>query len=242
MSTLTRMARAKHVEIREWIEHEIQSGRLSIGDRLPSERELMEQFAVSRNPGADGDVQARRDRSRPASPRFRHHRRLDRPAQQSAATAPRIHGRAGGRGHPPRRRHPRHRGGVPPPLRRSVRHRHTRGGTASGSSSTAPARGSSSNGASSTSHSFRTSSTRTSRCSPPPPTTHPTGSISSTPRASSPPHTSRLTTRSILELDTTTPVVRQLRTLHTGNGLPIERLELLFHPTKLTLEVTQIEH
>lgn len=45
-----------------------------------------------------------------------------------------------------------------------------------------------------------------------------------------------------LDLDTTTPVVRQVRTLHTGNGKPIERLEMLFHPTKLTLEVTQIEH
>ena len=45
-----------------------------------------------------------------------------------------------------------------------------------------------------------------------------------------------------LDLDTATSVVRQVRTLHTGNGRPLERLEMLFHPTRITLEVTQLGH
>lgn len=44
------MAAAKHQEIRDWIETEIQRGNYSVGDRLPTEQELMDKFAVSRNP------------------------------------------------------------------------------------------------------------------------------------------------------------------------------------------------
>ncbi len=40
----------KHTEVREWIEGEIRAGRFAIGDRLPTEAELMAMFGVSRNP------------------------------------------------------------------------------------------------------------------------------------------------------------------------------------------------
>ena len=44
------MAMAKHNEVREWIESEIRRGTYEVGAKLPTEQELMEQFAVSRNP------------------------------------------------------------------------------------------------------------------------------------------------------------------------------------------------
>lgn len=44
------MVRAKHTEIREWIESEIRHGRFPVGTKLPTEKELMEWFGVSRNP------------------------------------------------------------------------------------------------------------------------------------------------------------------------------------------------
>ncbi|GAA1555281.1 GntR family transcriptional regulator [Brevibacterium picturae] len=44
------MAMAKHSEIREWIESEIRRGTYEVGAKLPTEQELMEQFTVSRNP------------------------------------------------------------------------------------------------------------------------------------------------------------------------------------------------
>ncbi|GAA1855994.1 GntR family transcriptional regulator [Brevibacterium marinum] len=44
------MATAKHSEIREWIESEIHRGTYEVGAKLPTEQELMDQFAVSRNP------------------------------------------------------------------------------------------------------------------------------------------------------------------------------------------------
>ncbi|MFB9776563.1 GntR family transcriptional regulator [Brevibacterium otitidis] len=44
------MVRPKHLEIRDWIESRISDGTFSEGDRLPTEKQLMEQFSVSRNP------------------------------------------------------------------------------------------------------------------------------------------------------------------------------------------------
>ena len=44
------MASAKHVEIRETIEADIHRGLFEVGQKLPTEKELMERFGVSRNP------------------------------------------------------------------------------------------------------------------------------------------------------------------------------------------------
>ncbi|PCE43408.1 GntR family transcriptional regulator, partial [Acinetobacter baumannii] len=44
------MATAKHLEIRESIEADIHRGLFDVGQKLPTEKELMERFGVSRNP------------------------------------------------------------------------------------------------------------------------------------------------------------------------------------------------
>lgn len=44
------MAAAKHLEIRESIESDIHRGIYEVGAKLPTEREFMERFGVSRNP------------------------------------------------------------------------------------------------------------------------------------------------------------------------------------------------
>lgn len=44
------MAAAKHVEIRESIESDIHRGIYEVGQKLPTEREIMDRFGVSRNP------------------------------------------------------------------------------------------------------------------------------------------------------------------------------------------------
>lgn len=44
------MAIAKHLEIRERLEADIRSGRFVVGEKLPTEAELMDEFGVSRNP------------------------------------------------------------------------------------------------------------------------------------------------------------------------------------------------
>ncbi|MCQ9389881.1 GntR family transcriptional regulator [Brevibacterium sp. 50QC2O2] len=44
------MVTSKHAQIRSWIEDEIAAGRFVPGDKLPSEKALMEQFGVSRTP------------------------------------------------------------------------------------------------------------------------------------------------------------------------------------------------
>lgn len=44
------MARAKHLEIRESIEADIHRGLFDVGQKLPTEKELMKRFGVSRNP------------------------------------------------------------------------------------------------------------------------------------------------------------------------------------------------
>lgn len=44
------MATAKHLQIRESIEADIHRGLFDVGQKLPTEKELMERFGVSRNP------------------------------------------------------------------------------------------------------------------------------------------------------------------------------------------------
>ena len=241
MSTITRKLRAKHVAIREWIEHEIQSGRLSIGDRLPSERELMEQFAVSRNPVQTamsklvetGLVQRRRGSGTIVASTGLRSSLLR--LLQASTDGPEVEGihRVVGTRVIAAESHPLSADlfAAGTPVAELVRIKLDISGAG----------------------------IVVERCVVDltfvPDILNQDLAVLTTAAYYSSHGIEQLHASSVLsaahltaddakhlELDTTTPVVRQLRTLHTGNGLPIERLEMLFHPTKLTLEVTQIEH
>lgn len=235
------MGRAKHVEIREWIESEIHSGRLVVGDRLPSERELMERFDVSRNPVQTamsklvetGLVQRRRGSGtivastglRSSLMRLLH----------ASTDGPEVEGlhRVVGTRVIAAEKHPLALDLFPvgTPVAELVRVK------LDGSSrgivvercvldlSVAPNILNEDLAVLTTAAYYTSIGIAQLRAS----------SILSATLLDEP-------DAERLDLDLTTPVVRQVRTLHTGNGQPVERLEMLFHPTKLTLEVTQIEH
>lgn len=235
------MVRAKHVEIREWIEHEIQSGRLSIGDRLPTERELMEQFDVSRNPVQTamsklvetGLVQRRRGSGTiVASTGLRSsllrvlHASTDGPEVEGAhrIVSTRV---IAAESHPLSA--DLFTAGTP--VAEIVRIKLDSTGTGIAVErclvdlTFAP---------DILNQDLAVLTTAAYYSSIGIDQFHASSVLSAAPLSED--------DAEQLDLDTTTPVVRQVRTLHTGNGLPIERLEMLFHPTKLTLEVTQIEH
>jgi len=235
------MARAKHVAIREWVEHEIQSGRLSIGDRLPSERELMEQFAVSRNPVQTamsklveaGLVQRRRGSGTIVASTGLRSSLLR--LLRASTDGPEVEGL----------HHV-----VSTRVIAAESHPLSADLFASGTPVAELVRVKlDSSGA----------GIVVERCvvdlTLMPDILNQDLAVLTTAAYYSARGIDQLHASSVLsaahlraddaghlEIDTETPVVRQLRTLHIGNGQPIERLEMLFHPTKLTLEVTQIEH
>lgn len=234
------MVKAKHVEIREWIEQEIHSGRLVVGDRLPTERELMERFDVSRNPVQTAMAKlvetglVRRKRGsgtvvastglRSSLLRFLH----------ASTEGPEIEGlhRVIGTRVLAAEAHPLAADLFPDgtPVVELVRIK--LGGHGDGivvercviDLMLAP---------NILNEDLATLTTAAYYTSLGIDQLHSTSVLSAT-------HLSADDAQH-LDIETTTPVVRQVRTLHTGNGRPVERLEMFFHPTKLTLEVTQIE-
>ena len=234
------MAKAKHVEIREWIEAEIQSGRLALGDRLPTERELMERFAVSRNPVQTAMTKlvetglVRRKRGSGTVVASTGLRSSLLRLLYASTEGPEIEGlhRLISTRVLAAEAHPLGADLFPEktPLAELVRIK-----LDSFSTGIVVERCVinlmlvpdilNQDLAELTTAAYYTSLGIDQL--------HSTSVISAT-------HLSADDAK-LLDLDTATPVVRQVRTLHTGNGQPVERLEMLFHPTKLTLEVTQIE-
>ncbi|WP_198393901.1 GntR family transcriptional regulator [Brevibacterium yomogidense] len=235
------MSKAKHVEIREWIEGEIHSGRLQVGDRLPTERELMERFAVSRNPVQTamsklvetGLVQRRRGSGTVVASTGLRSSLLR--LLRASTDGPEVEGlhRVVSTRVVAAENHPLSADLFPAgtPIAELVRIKLD--SFSAGivvercvlNLALAPNILNEDLAALTTAAYYTSIGIEQ---------LHASSVLSAT----------HLSTEDAehLGLDTTTPVVRQMRTLHTGNGLPIERLEMLFHPTKLTLEVTQIEH
>ena len=224
------MVKAKHVEIREWIEQEIHSGRLVVGDRLPTERELMERFDVSRNPVQTamtklvetGLVRRRRGSGtvvastglRSSLLRFLH----------ASTEGPEIEGlhRVVSTRVLAAEAHPLAADLFPDgtPVVELVRIKLDGHGDGIVVERCVIDLMLAPNILNEDLAALTTAA-------------HSTSVLAAT-------HLSAGDARH-LDIETTTPVVRQVRTLHTGNGRPVERLEMFFHPTKLTLEVTQIE-